>query len=88
MAQTIRKGTEPIDALTLADLCFTPRQLEVFAGIVRGDLQVKIADRLGISESRVEVLVSEIKRKFESSTCVSAVAKAVKLGLVDPFDVE
>jgi DNA-binding NarL/FixJ family response regulator len=67
---------------------FTPRELEVLAGLVRGDLQVMIADRLGISESRVEVLVSNIKGKLKSPTCTSAAAKAVKLGIVDPFDVE
>jgi len=70
----------------LASVKFTARQLQVLAGLVRGDLQVKIADCLGISESRVEVIVSDIKRKLDAPSCPAAVAKAVALGLVNPFE--
>ena len=88
MAQAIREGPELINEQALAAVCFTPRQLQVLAGLVRGDLQVKIADCLGISESRGEGIVSDIKRKLNAPRCPAAVAKAVALGLVNPFDDE
>ena len=72
----------------LSSVRFTARQLQVLAGLVRGDLQVMIAEHLGVSEGRVEVIVSDIKRKLDAPTVGSAVAKAVRLGMVDPFEVE
>jgi len=70
-------------------LHFTPRELEVLGGLVRGDLQVSIAERLGISERFVERLVVQIKRKLgDAPTSAAAVGRAVSLGLVDPYEVE
>ncbi|NMC30739.1 MAG: helix-turn-helix transcriptional regulator [Pelolinea sp.] len=71
------------------ELRFTPRELEVLGGLVRGDLQVDIAERLRISERFVERLVAQIKKKLgDAPTSAVAVGRAVKLGLVDPFDTE
>jgi DNA-binding CsgD family transcriptional regulator len=61
----------------------TDRELQVLQDIVIGRLQTETASRLGISVSRVEKLVSQIKRKLDASSSASAVSKAVGLGVVD-----
>jgi len=61
----------------------TEREMQVLQGIVRGELQAETAQRLGITLRRVEMLVSQIKRKFDAATTASAASKAVGLGVVN-----
>lgn len=62
----------------------TENELEILRGMTRGELQVSIAKRLGISNRRVDQLVASIRKKFDAPTSTSAVARAVKQGYVDP----
>lgn len=73
-----RKETQMTDAITLTDL-----QNKVLRKFVQGYSYLEIAEALNISPVSVQSVRSAIVEKFAAVNITNAVAKAVKLGLVD-----
>lgn len=66
-----------------ARLAITRREREVLHWVSQGRTKNEIAEILELSESSVKRHCENIFRKLESKTLASAVAKAVKMGLID-----
>jgi DNA-binding CsgD family transcriptional regulator len=66
-------------------LSLTPRELEVLAGLVRGDTTKAMAARLGIAHKTVESHRLRLFDKLGAKSQAHAVSMAVSLGLI-PLD--
>jgi len=63
------------------------REQQVLELVVEGLTTRAIAYRLGVSARRVRNLRYSVQRKLEAETMMTAVARAVQLGLVDAWKV-
>lgn len=64
------------------DLALTPRETEVLKWIAAGKSNWAIGEILGISEHGVDFHVRNILRKLEADTRITAVVKAIHIGLL------
>ncbi len=62
----------------------SPREREVLALLARGETNRTIAQALGISAETVQTHVRNLLGKLDVGSRLEAVAKAMRLGLVDP----
>jgi NarL family two-component system response regulator YdfI len=62
----------------------TERELEVLAGLVRGERNKEIARRLGVTERTIRAHLSMIYLKLDVDSRALAVAVAIERGLVPP----
>jgi DNA-binding CsgD family transcriptional regulator len=67
-----------------ADVTLSPRQRECLLWTSRGLSTKQIADRLGLSTPVVHEYLSAAKRKLRCSTKSHAVARAIRLHLIEP----
>jgi DNA-binding CsgD family transcriptional regulator len=67
------------------DACpsLTPRELEVVALAAEGHSAPELAQQLGLSTATVNTHFKNIYRKLEVQTRAAAVAKAMRLGVID-----
>lgn len=63
----------------------TERERDILCWIARGKTKTETADRLAVSESCIKRHCENIALKLETTNLPSAVAKAIHLGLIDPF---
>ena len=83
LAQTqTRPGPKPADQ----GPALTDRELEVLAGVARGERNKEIAFRLGITERTVKAHLSSIFNKFGVDSRAAAIAVAAQRGLL-PQDI-
>jgi FixJ family two-component response regulator len=64
----------------------TPREREVFAGVVAGRLNKQIADDIGASERTVKAHRAQVLGKMRVHSVAELVRAATELGLVEPPD--
>lgn len=76
--QAILAAEEPLVA-TLSD-----RQVDILLKLGWGREQKQIAQELGLSTPAIKYHVAEINRKMGTSHIIASVAKATKLGLIQP----
>ncbi|MDQ4129415.1 MAG: response regulator transcription factor [Actinomycetota bacterium] len=62
----------------------TPRELEVLTLLAQGEGNRTIADRLGISPETVQTHIRNLLGKFDVGSRLEAVAKALRLRLIEP----
>lgn len=62
----------------------TPREREVILWCIKGKSNGVIADILNISEHGVKFHIQNIMKKLDASSRVTAVVKAIRLGLISP----
>lgn len=68
----------------MADRSLSPREKEVLALLAEGGTNRSIADELGISPETVQTHVRNILAKLTVGSRLEAVARAIRLGIVDP----
>jgi DNA-binding NarL/FixJ family response regulator len=90
-----QKGEEPvvlnllrngfgIETTRKAAQRLTPRQIDVLQGLAAGQQVKTIAGRLGITETTTRNHVAAILRRLGCHSQLEAVAKAHRLGLIEP----
>ncbi len=85
-------GTRVSDALAeklesrLTDNDLTRRERQVLFAIARGESNMFIADRLGISANTVDKYRTSLMRKFQVHSSAQLVTRAFKDGLLDQSD--
>jgi len=75
-------GKESIDREILQ---ITKREKEVLHWIAAGKTKAEIADTLVVSDSSVKRYCENIALKFKTNNLSSAVAKAIRLGIIEPY---
>jgi DNA-binding NarL/FixJ family response regulator len=66
----------------------SPRQLQILRACVRGGSYQRAAEQLGISESTVKNSLAALYRKLGVGNRTEAAVKAVRLGLIEPDDLQ
>jgi len=66
-------------------LRITKREKEVLNWIAAGKTKSEIADILSLSESSVKRYCENIASKFETNNLPSAVARALRIGIIEPY---
>lgn len=62
----------------------SPREVDCLCGLARGLRNDRIAERLGLSASTVEMHLARARRKLGARTREQALARAILAGLIDP----
>jgi DNA-binding NarL/FixJ family response regulator len=73
---------EPMAEESEAIVDLSPREMEVLEGIVSGERDREIADRLGITEHTVKNHAYDIRRKLGVRSRTEAAVQAVRAGLM------
>ncbi|HEY1353981.1 MAG TPA: response regulator transcription factor [Ktedonobacteraceae bacterium] len=84
MERVLRHAERAINASAQQQPGLTPRELDVLAGIARGERTKEIARRLGVSERTAWAYLTTIYNKLGVDSRASAVAVAMERGLLSP----
>jgi DNA-binding NarL/FixJ family response regulator len=80
-----REVREEIVGSNRSGSLLTPRELDVLNKAQDGLETTEIADALGLADGTVRNYLSSTYRKLEVRNRIEALARAVELGLLDPF---
>jgi len=84
MERVLRHAERAISAPAQQQPALTQRELDVLAGIARGERTKEIARRLGVSERTAWAYLTTIYNKLGVDSRASAVAVAMERGLLSP----
>jgi len=73
------------DSIDKEILRITKREKEVLNWIAAGKTKAEIADTLAVSDSSVKRYCENIALKFKTNNLSSAVAKALRIGIIEPY---
>lgn len=84
MERVLRHAERAVTSLPPKQPGLTPRELDVLAGVARGERTKEIARRLGVSERTAWAYLTTIYNKLGVDSRASAVAVAMERGLLPP----